>query len=392
MSTPPAPYSLAKPRPPRRRRAACAFRRSSRSPRTGRDIATAIARAPGGHRRRRDRLRKDDPAPQDRARDGARPRDAGSASPSRAASPPPASPRASPASSGARSGRDVGYQIRFEDRTSPAHVREVHDRRDPPRRDPGRPLLRRVRHDHPRRGPRAEPQRSTFSSAGVKRLLPERPDLKVIVSSATLETERFSEFFGGAPVVQVEGRTYPGRRPLRAARRATSTSPDAVADAVDEVTSLDPRGDILVFLPGEREIREAETRSSPGTCAHTVLLPLYGAALRRPSRRGSSSTSRSGAWCSPPTSPRRRSRSPGSSTWSTPASRASTATIPRSGIDPPPGRAHLAGERRSAQGPLRARPRAGSASASTTSRASPRGPRSPIPRSSGRASPAPSSG
>ena len=64
-----------------------------------------------------------------------------------------------------------------------------------------------------------------FLLGWLTRILPERPDLKVIVSSATIETERFSEFFGGAPVIQVEGRTYPGRRAVRAAGRTTSTCP-----------------------------------------------------------------------------------------------------------------------------------------------------------------------
>ena len=87
--------------------------------------------------------------------------------------------------------------------------------------------------------------------------MPERPELKVLISSATIETERFSEFFGGAPVIQVEGRTFPVEV-LYEPPEPELDLPEAVANAVAIVTSLDPRGDILVFLPGEREIRETE--------------------------------------------------------------------------------------------------------------------------------------
>src|SRR5690606_17981468 len=108
----------------------------------------------------------------------------------------------------------------------------------------------------------------------VKRILPERPDLKIIVSSATLETERFSEFFGGAPVIEVEGRTYPVDV-LYEPPPDDVDLPEAVANAVEDVTSLDPRGDILVFLPGEREIRETEAELLSRNLRHTVVLPLY---------------------------------------------------------------------------------------------------------------------
>jgi ATP-dependent helicase HrpA len=109
----------------------------------------------------------------------------------------------------------------------------------------------------------------------LKRLLPRRPDLRVIVSSATLETERFAAFFGGAPVVEVSGRTYPVDVLYRPARDDEADLADAVANTVNEIAEMDPRNDVLVFLPGEREIREAmgelETRALP----HTVILPLY---------------------------------------------------------------------------------------------------------------------
>jgi ATP-dependent helicase HrpA len=110
----------------------------------------------------------------------------------------------------------------------------------------------------------------------IKRLLPQRPELRVIVSSATLELERFATFFGAAPVVQVSGRTYPVDVLYRPPREDEADLAELVANAVDEITDLDPRGDVLVFLPGEREIREAVGELEQHALPHTVLLPLYG--------------------------------------------------------------------------------------------------------------------
>ncbi len=170
-------------------------------------------------------------------------------------------------------GADVGYQIRFEDRTGPRTaikfmtdgilLAEIH----------GDPLLRRydtliIDEAHERS------LTIDFLLGWVKRLLPRRPDLKVIVSSATLETERFSEFFNGAPVLQVEGRTYPVDVLYEAPAEDVDLA-DAVANAVVDVTSLDPHGDLLVFLPGEREIREAENALNARNLRNTVVQPLY---------------------------------------------------------------------------------------------------------------------
>ncbi|MFT4194573.1 ATP-dependent RNA helicase HrpA [Ottowia sp.] len=96
----------------------------------------------------------------------------------------------------------------------------------------------------------------------LKQLLPKRPDLKVIVTSATIDADRFAKHFEGrsgpAPVLMVSGRTYPVEqrwRPFEESRDHDLN--DAIADAVDELWAGRPGGDILVFLPGEREIREA---------------------------------------------------------------------------------------------------------------------------------------
>jgi len=110
----------------------------------------------------------------------------------------------------------------------------------------------------------------------LKRLLPRRPDLRVIVSSATLEIQRFSAFFGKAPVIEVSGRTYPVDVLYRPPREDEVELADAVANTVNEITELDPRNDVLVFLPGEREIRDAMAELEQRALPHTTLLPLYG--------------------------------------------------------------------------------------------------------------------
>ncbi len=109
----------------------------------------------------------------------------------------------------------------------------------------------------------------------IKRLLPRRPDLRVIISSATLETKRFSAFFGDAPLVEVSGRTYPVDVLYRPPNDNEADLADAVANTVNEIAEMDPRNDILVFLPGEREIREALAEIEQRALPHTVVLPLY---------------------------------------------------------------------------------------------------------------------
>ncbi|WP_426664817.1 ATP-dependent RNA helicase HrpA [Rhodanobacter caeni] len=131
----------------------------------------------------------------------------------------------------------------------------------------------------------------------LKQLAAKRPQLKIIVTSATIDTARFAEHFGGAPVVEVEGRAYPVEtrwRPLdpvgaaSAATGATSRlkpllqkasmqqgSAEHIASVLDEITHDDPRGDVLVFLPGEREIRDAHQLLSRRQYRETEILPLY---------------------------------------------------------------------------------------------------------------------
>ncbi|GAB3335453.1 ATP-dependent RNA helicase HrpA [Lysobacter aestuarii] len=118
----------------------------------------------------------------------------------------------------------------------------------------------------------------------LKQLLARRPDLKVIVTSATIDTSRFAAHFDDAPVVDVEGRSYPVEvryRPLEGegteedGQRGERTVTDAIVAACDEITREDPRGDVLVFLPGEREIRDAHQALERRKYRHTEVLPLY---------------------------------------------------------------------------------------------------------------------
>jgi len=107
----------------------------------------------------------------------------------------------------------------------------------------------------------------------LKTLLPYRPDLKVIITSATIDTERFSEHFGDAPVVEVSGRAYPVE--VRERPFDEDGQPEAIASAVLEL-SAEGRGDILVFCSGEREIRDAVEAIDELRLPNTSTMPLYG--------------------------------------------------------------------------------------------------------------------
>ncbi|MFF8917908.1 ATP-dependent RNA helicase HrpA [Streptomyces sp. NPDC015032] len=116
----------------------------------------------------------------------------------------------------------------------------------------------------------------------LARLLPKRPDLKVVITSATIDPERFARHFGEAPIVEVSGRTYPVEvryRPLLEGDAEDSADSDrdqitAICDAVDELQSEGP-GDVLVFLSGEREIRDTADALNKKNLRHTEVLPLY---------------------------------------------------------------------------------------------------------------------
>jgi ATP-dependent helicase HrpA len=116
----------------------------------------------------------------------------------------------------------------------------------------------------------------------LKQLLPRRPDLKLIVTSATIDADRFAAHFGTggkpAPVINVSGRLYPVEiryRPVKDEDDADDrTLMDAIVEAVDECALAGP-GDVLVFLPGEREIREAAEALRKHHPPGTEILPLY---------------------------------------------------------------------------------------------------------------------
>jgi ATP-dependent helicase HrpA len=118
----------------------------------------------------------------------------------------------------------------------------------------------------------------------VRQLLPRRPDLKVIITSATIDPERFSRHFADAPIVEVSGRTFPVEIRYRPLVRDTGTEDEddaeerdqiqAICDAVDEL-GTESRGDILVFLSGEREIRDTADALQKQNLRGTEILPLY---------------------------------------------------------------------------------------------------------------------
>ncbi|MEC9082111.1 MAG: DEAD/DEAH box helicase, partial [Pseudomonadota bacterium] len=180
-------------------------------------------------------------------------------------------------------GQQVGYQVRFTDNTSESsRVKVMTDGI----------LLAEVQHD--RFLDRYDTliideahERSLnidFLLGYLKQLLPKRPDLKVIITSATIEVERFSEFFNEAPVIEVSGRTFPvdiRYRPLVGDEDDRDQGwTDGVLSALDEIEQHErqekqPPGDVLVFLPGEREIRALSKVLRHADLRHTEVLPLY---------------------------------------------------------------------------------------------------------------------
>ncbi|MFP5358182.1 MAG: ATP-dependent RNA helicase HrpA [Gammaproteobacteria bacterium] len=112
-----------------------------------------------------------------------------------------------------------------------------------------------------------------FLLGWLKPLCARRPDLKVLITSATLDPERLSRHFGGCPVVQVQGRSHPVEIRYRPADPEAGLE-DAVGAAIGELWHPQPRGDVLVFLPGEREIHEL-SRHLSGRFPRAEVLPLY---------------------------------------------------------------------------------------------------------------------
>ena len=176
-------------------------------------------------------------------------------------------------------GGTVGYTVRFNDRASDATLVKVMT---------DGILLAELQRD--RRLDRYDTiivdeahERSLnvdFILGYLKQLLPRRPDLKVIITSATINTEKFSEHFDDAPVIEVSGRTYPVElryRPLVSEAGDEAEERDLVEgilDAVDELRA-EGSGDVLVFLSGEREIRDAADALERLEDPELEVLPLY---------------------------------------------------------------------------------------------------------------------
>ena len=110
----------------------------------------------------------------------------------------------------------------------------------------------------------------------LKTLLPKRPELKLVVTSATIDLEKFSAHFDNAPIIEVSGRTFPVDIEYRPWNDDADTELDAVINALDEILQgSQGQGDILVFLSGEREIRELSHELRKRDFAHLEVLPLY---------------------------------------------------------------------------------------------------------------------
>jgi ATP-dependent helicase HrpA len=113
----------------------------------------------------------------------------------------------------------------------------------------------------------------------LKQLLPKRPDLKLIITSATIDTQRFSAHFENAPIVEVSGRTHPVEvryRPLSGNKEEEDRHQiEGILDAVDEISHYDHQADMLIFLAGERDIRDTAEALRKHRLFNTEILPLY---------------------------------------------------------------------------------------------------------------------
>ena len=174
-------------------------------------------------------------------------------------------------------GAAVGFQVRFNDRTGPdTRLKVMTDGI----------LLRELEHDRLLRNydtliideAHERSLNIDFLLGVLKRVLPQRPELRVVITSATIDPQRFADFFGGAPIIEVSGRSYPVEvryRPLIGDDEDTELSlSEGIVAAVQELDRED-RGDVLVFLPGEKQIREASEALGKARLHATEVLPLY---------------------------------------------------------------------------------------------------------------------
>ena len=178
---------------------------------------------------------------------------------------------------GTQVGEAIGFQVRFNERTGPStRVKLMTDGI----------LLRELEHDRLLRRydtliideAHERSLNIDFLLGVLQRLLPGRPDLRVIITSATIDPQRFAEFFGGAPIIEVSGRSFPVEvryRPLVGEEDDEElTLNEGIIEAVREL-DRDGREDVLVFLPGEKQIRDAADALSKAKLMQTEVLPLY---------------------------------------------------------------------------------------------------------------------
>ncbi|MFQ5937345.1 MAG: ATP-dependent RNA helicase HrpA, partial [Acidiferrobacterales bacterium] len=179
---------------------------------------------------------------------------------------------------GSEVGRAVGYQVRFQDRVSPnTYIKVMTDGILLAETQTDRWLERYdtlIIDEAHERGLNID-----FLLGYVKQLLRRRRDLRLVITSATIDPRRLAEHFNNAPIVEVSGRTYPVEvryRPLSAADEDEREHglQQAILDAVDELCAID-KGDVLVFLSGEREIRETAEALRKHHPADSEVLPLY---------------------------------------------------------------------------------------------------------------------
>ena len=114
-----------------------------------------------------------------------------------------------------------------------------------------------------------------FCSAISKTCCAQRPDLKLIITSATIDVEKFSQHFNGAPVVEVSGRTFPVDIIYAGVDDLESDRNQMIIDCLRDIEANQKAGDVLVFLSGEREIREANLAIKRAQLPHTEIVPLY---------------------------------------------------------------------------------------------------------------------
>jgi len=187
-------------------------------------------------------------------------------------------------------GQQIGYQVRFEDQQTPNTLVKLMTDGILLAETQKDPFLNRyqviiIDEAHERS------LNIDFLLGYLKRLLPKRPDLKLVITSATIDVERFSKHFDNCPIIQVSGRTYPVEtlyRPLLSEDPDSDdlTQQEGILEALEEIETLErqkgwmygPR-DVLVFLPGEREIREVahliRRQQGSGRFKGTEVLPLY---------------------------------------------------------------------------------------------------------------------